>query len=447
MMHSNCFQTYIVLLVFFLNSLRPHAFSIYNGTTLDVTLGDSCANALSVNIDCAGYVQTFMMLSYRGSLENITLTNEICTSSCSSSLKSWFDAVSQKCVGKTLNDAIPTKFGGYMWAGFNETCVKDPKTKQYCNDIIFNFTQVDDFTKMPKTELCHTCNIRRLALMQSSQYSIYDEYYKLELEYVYAQCGTKGPTDIPPPLTTKQPDSAPYCVTGKRYTTVKGDTCESIANASSVSSATLYMGNQAILPDCRDVDAGVSLCLPMTCQTYYIQPDDTCTSIESTLGLGYGQLRNWNSWLSQDCSNLHPATDFYGKTICVSPQGGTFSGTFPPPAPTSNPGLGDGYTRTAIPPPSGATVAQGTTLNCGKWYVVKGGDTCSAICIQGGITASLFRQVNPSLEKGNCDSALRPQTAVCVGPTYSWNTTLLVTTSTVATAFSIPTGSNSSFAE
>ncbi|KAF2466137.1 uncharacterized protein BDR25DRAFT_237808 [Lindgomyces ingoldianus] len=419
-----------------------HGFVIYDSQKLDVTLGEGCINSLSANINCADYVQTFMMLSYRGSLENVTMTDTVCTSDCSGSLKNWFDSVSKSCAGKTLNDAVPMKFGGYMWAGFNETCVKDPKTKQYCNDIIAKFTNVDNITKMPQTELCHTCNVRRLSIMQSSQYSIYDSFYKTELEYVYAQCGLKGPTDIPPPLTATQPDASPYCVTGKRYTTKKGDTCESIANSTSVSAAALYMGNQAILPDCRDVDPGANLCIPMTCQTYYVTKSDTCASIESALGIEHGMVRSFNSWLKSDCSNLQPATDFYGKIICVSPQGGTFTGTFPPPAPTSNPGLGDGYTRTAIPPPEGATVAPGTTLNCGKWYVVKGGDACSKICIQAGITSNLFRQVNPSLKDGSCDALLKPQSALCVGPTYSWNTTLPGTTSIATATFGLPTGTN-----
>jgi hypothetical protein len=229
-----------------------------------------------------------------------------------------------------------------------------------------NFTKVSDITKMPKTELCHTCNVRRLTLMQSSQYSIYDNFYKTNLEYVNTQCGLQNPTDIPPSLSTTEPDAAPYCVTGKRYTTKKGDTCDSIASSSNVSAAALYMGNQAILPDCRDVDPDANLCIPPTCQTYRVSTTDTCTSIEKALSLERGSIRAFNSWLTFDCRNLQSATDYYGKTICVSPQGGTFTGTSPAPLPTSVPELGDGYTRTPVAPPGSVTVAAGTTLNCGK---------------------------------------------------------------------------------
>lgn len=274
--------------------------------------------------------------------------------------------------------------------------------------------------------------------MQSSQYSIYDSFYKEQLEYVYTQCGGNGPTAIPEPLTPVPVDPAPYCVTGKRYTTKKGDTCESIANSTSVSSAALYMGNQDILRDCLDVEPGLSLCVPMTCQTYYVKPKDTCVSIEMSLDLDFGQIESYNSWLNRGCLNLQSGTSFYGKMICVSPQGGTFTGTIAPPAPTTNPGLGDGYSRTAVPPPVGVSVAEGTTRNCGKWHVVSSGDTCSTICIRNMITTDLFHLVNPSLKSVGCDASLKLQSALCVGPTYMWNTTIPVTSIASSSPIALP---------
>lgn len=76
--------------------------------------------------------------------------------------------------------------------------------------------------------------------MQSSRYSTYNEFWQSELKYVYAECGGSSPTEIPEPLQpAPSPAPAPYCVTGKRYTTQEGDTCDSIANATNVSAATL----------------------------------------------------------------------------------------------------------------------------------------------------------------------------------------------------------------
>lgn len=70
--------------------------------------------------------------------------------------------------------------------------------------IIDDFTVVSNVTGMPQTELCSTCYLRKLAMMQASPYSVYNEDYKQQLEYVYTKCGGSGPTAIPP-----SPDSPP----------------------------------------------------------------------------------------------------------------------------------------------------------------------------------------------------------------------------------------------
>jgi hypothetical protein len=116
------------------NQLVNAAFSIYDeSSVLDVSLGDACIAALTASVDCTPYVQQFQQLSYRGDLD-LALTDSICTSDCLSSLKSWFDSVSLSCVGKSVSGGIPTRYGGYMWAGYNETCVKDPRPpRAYCN--------------------------------------------------------------------------------------------------------------------------------------------------------------------------------------------------------------------------------------------------------------------------------------------------------------------------
>lgn len=92
-------------------------------------------------------------------------------------------------------------------------------------------------------------------------------------------------------------------------------------------------------------------------------------------------------------------------------------------APSPKPEGLDGYSKTIVAPPSGVIVARWTTLNCGKWHTVLQGDTCATIALQNRIEASLFREVNPSLAAGTgCDTSLEQQTALCVGPTYTWRT-------------------------
>jgi hypothetical protein len=115
---------------------QPEGFTVYDPSSLDVSLGSSCIEALSAIINCVPWVQTFTQLSYRGSLE-LELTDALCSTDCGSSLKTWFDSVATQCAGQTLNGAIPTKFGGFMWAGYNETCIRDPRPpKPYCNGML-----------------------------------------------------------------------------------------------------------------------------------------------------------------------------------------------------------------------------------------------------------------------------------------------------------------------
>ncbi|KAJ3510792.1 hypothetical protein NM208_g15491 [Fusarium decemcellulare] len=109
-------------------------FNIYNATTLeDANVGDACVKAMAADIACPAYIRSFMQRRYHGSLYNVTLTDEICTGACSASLKRWFNTVVSACAGEDVANGVPQRYGGYIWAGWNETCIKDPKTKKYCN--------------------------------------------------------------------------------------------------------------------------------------------------------------------------------------------------------------------------------------------------------------------------------------------------------------------------
>ncbi|KAH7191800.1 uncharacterized protein B0J16DRAFT_410583 [Fusarium flagelliforme] len=293
------------------------AFSIHDATDLDSkNVSDACVKAMSANIDCHGYIRSFDEAGYRGSLGNVTETDEVCTSTCSASLKSWFETVISACANEKMGDGVPQLYGGYMWAGWNETCFKDPKTNRYCNDIL------DDSEELEyEEELCHSCNRRKLEMMQSSSYSIYNSFYRRKLGEVYKKCGGSGPTDIPPPPIVEK-ERERFCLTKKYYTTKENDTCDSIAKAyPGVAGRFLYMSNRDFIADCRKIPAGIKICLPMTCPIHVVQPDDTCWSIERENRLRNHDVEYFNSWIKSDCSNLHEATDLYGKPICIGAYG------------------------------------------------------------------------------------------------------------------------------
>lgn len=276
---------------------------------------------------------------------------------------------------------------------------------------------------MPKEEMCSFCYVERLEMMQRTQYSLYNANYKRDLELVHSKCGISGPTEIPPPLIPVQPEPTPICATGNTYTTSANETCDSIALKESLSSASLYLGNQGIIRDCTSIPANVELCLPLSCQkTYTVNSTDTCTSIEVAKGLRFDSVRSFNPWISFGCMNLQIATATYGHVICLSPQGGEFTERALAPnfRRTSNSRKNSEYTDIIEPPPKNSTIPTGTTRNCGRWHVAKEGDTCTSICVRAPITYDLFLSVNPSLEREDCTAGLVVGSAYCSGPIHEW---------------------------
>lgn len=77
----------------------------------------------------------FTNAGIRGSLGATNVTNSVCDEGCGESLKPYFDAVSAACDGYQIEDAIPTLAGGSIWAGYNETCLRDTKSGKYCNGM------------------------------------------------------------------------------------------------------------------------------------------------------------------------------------------------------------------------------------------------------------------------------------------------------------------------
>ncbi|KAH8698403.1 pectate lyase superfamily protein-domain-containing protein [Talaromyces proteolyticus] len=409
-------------------------FTIYSPDDLPSTFSAECITALSATIDCDLYVFDFYETAYHGSLGNETLTDSVCDKGCGESLGNWVHDVQRNCAGYTLFSNPADRFGGNMWAGWNETCYKDPTTNLYCNDIIQNFTRVATVDDMSHDELCSYCYKTKLQLMQSSQYSYYNEIFKHSLETVVSKCGIAANTTIPSSLTIIEPAEEPICISENIYTTKDGDTCTSIALDYSLSSAALYMGNQNLIHDCQKVAKGAKLCLPLSCEhTYILQDQDTCRSIERANAVVLynnsraikSVLRQFNPWIDTHCTNLHETSQAYGSVLCLSPQYGYFNTTDPVHT-SRNPfavGQSDGYGAYPIDPPLNYTVAPGTTLRCGKWHVASESESCAQICIQDEITNKLFLDVNPSLSFENCTQGLVSGYAYCTGPMRGWNYT------------------------
>ncbi|KAL2004770.1 hypothetical protein VTN00DRAFT_3298 [Thermoascus crustaceus] len=360
----------------------------------------------------------FSQRRYHGSLDNSTLTDFVCDKGCSESLQDWFSNVQQSCDGYKLFGFEPMTVGGRIWAGYNETCQKDLNTRRYCNDIIDEFTNVATINDMPHDEMCSFCHVQRLQMMQANPYSAYDDFYASTLDVVLSICGISGNTTLPPPVYTPDPTTPALCVSDNAYVTVAGDTCASIAQAHGVSSAALYMGNQELVPDCNNIKAGLTLCLPLLCETIYaVQPNDTCVRITMAHGdqLVYlSDLRKYNPWIDYSCTNLQAGSTIYGNIVCLSPQDGVYNhttraGYFPPQI--------SGYAQFEEDPLANTTLATNTTLHCGVLHTAAERETCASICVQEQTTSDLFLAANPSLNATDCSGSLVPGLTYCAGPT------------------------------
>jgi hypothetical protein len=106
----------------------------------DVLSGVSsmCEASLTRLVECHDQVYMLRALQWRGSMHNGTLTDLMCDKSCGQSLQAWFESVSVDCA-REHDRVVLSEPGGIIWAGWNETCVKDPNTGKYCSGKSISF--------------------------------------------------------------------------------------------------------------------------------------------------------------------------------------------------------------------------------------------------------------------------------------------------------------------
>jgi hypothetical protein len=283
--------------------------------------------------------------------------------------------------------------------------------------------------EMPKAELCSFCYRERLAMMQRTPYSFYDEHWQSELKYVQAVCGVSGDTQLqlPPYHVPENPYDS--CITETWYTTPDHMTCDQVALANKISSAALFMANQYRIRNCAQttkIPAATRLCLPAPCNRVHViagQTREECFRIESNLTnrVAPGDVLRFNPWVGFECRNFNTSSQVYGNVICLGPPYGEYEGGATN-NDTTTPRPHDGYTYDLVPPPENATVAEGTTTWCGKWHVAVEGDSCAAICVGNQIPIDLFLQVNSGLGTSiaECSGNLMTGYAYCVTPRYDW---------------------------
>lgn len=117
------------------------------------------------------------------------------------------------------------------------------------------------------------------------------------------------------------------------HTVADGDTCSTIESAFGISFGEFYQWNPSIGSTCSSLWLGYAYCVkgPVStatttgpsgptqtgivsnCDKYYTVADgDSCTQIETTYGISFSQLYQWNPAIGSDCQTLT-----IGYSVCV----------------------------------------------------------------------------------------------------------------------------------
>jgi hypothetical protein len=104
-------------------------------------LSPACRASMTQRIHCHKKTRSLQVRYGRRrpglSLGSDALSDLVCDSGCGESIAAWFEGVERDCA--TLEERIrfPAQRGGRLWAGWNETCLRDEETERYCGGRFF----------------------------------------------------------------------------------------------------------------------------------------------------------------------------------------------------------------------------------------------------------------------------------------------------------------------
>jgi hypothetical protein len=123
-------------------------FQLYYLDDPDIVLvTDTCQAALTQTIKCHDILQIYRMPTPpmpRRILRNPTPLDEICDVGCGRSLRTYYEIVTVACEGQRMGGRkvaglrSPERAGGTIWTAYNETCLRDPVSGEYCNGMYSN---------------------------------------------------------------------------------------------------------------------------------------------------------------------------------------------------------------------------------------------------------------------------------------------------------------------
>lgn len=138
--HAAIFTAVNMLLIFFILMAATAYCQLVlypNGTQFATTLSSQCTTAIGASLNCDPYLQGLAETNYYGSLNDNALQASICEPNCGSSLSQYHSVIASSCSTEPQPwDGIPATWAGdALWATWNRTCLKDPKTGDYCSGM------------------------------------------------------------------------------------------------------------------------------------------------------------------------------------------------------------------------------------------------------------------------------------------------------------------------
>ncbi|CAG7962411.1 unnamed protein product [Penicillium salamii] len=373
-------------------------FTNYTGLSTD------CQQALVTNVTCS---PALGVVSESNGVVTADQIEDVCVDDCYSSLEAARSVIALACTLDTdiivVDEvAYPATFivDNYLFT-YELSCRKDSTTGEYCDPLLASWSN----QSLNASELCSDCWLGGLALELNSPFG-YDSVVAANYALLTSSCNTTTYTYATPtqyalnatatsePATvTTTPDSS--CA--GFYEVQVDDTCNSVAQALNVSTySLLYMNNLDLYClSWAETAVNSSLCIPPQCDTHVWQGTDTCDSVVGGLSnVTIPQFLAWNPNFNALCQN---AVNYIDYVVCVGPPGGYLDHT----TDTSGNSTVQNPTSITSAVPAPTNDLNGSTTDCGLWYTVGEGDTCSLVTVANAISLVDFYFLNPEID-ANC---------------------------------------------
>ncbi|GJJ07067.1 hypothetical protein Clacol_001266 [Clathrus columnatus] len=430
-------------------------FQIYTTDILPTNPSPSaqCSAALIATISCNSTVP--LMSTYPFLVLNDLIS--VCNDNCTESLANYRDNVVSSCgsyviPGPNNISYAPTLAVDTIAGAYVVQCLRDPTTQQFCQPILASFNASGGLLDLPEDELCTFCTLETLNVTLSNPIT-YSEPIAEVLSSAITSCGPQfnSYNVSAPPEQGSSPISnvpsfglnvtspgADCSFIGVNITVSENTTCSAVAAQNNVTIDSILMTNTFLFGsnDCS-IPSGSQLCLLEPCVTYNIQVNDTCTSVAAMAGSITGmnitsvQLQSFNPGLGTYCQ-LMPLK--VGEAICISPNGG-----WPDVGAPANANIPSAAPTTFAPIPT--PTVNGTTSDCGRYYLVQVGDVCNSVVLNNSISLSDFLTLNPEVNE-NCTNLWLGYN-YCVAPFPPFSSSSAV--APVTTNFTIGTITSISF--